>query len=278
MMPEDTAEKPAIDWTDEATVDATPSTGLLGKPVGAVTSAIRVLRYLSAANSSVRASRVARDLQLNTSTCFNILRTLTHENLLDFDTNSKTYRIGYGIMDIARKATFVGGGIGIVRPFMERIAREHGVTVTLWRRISDTRMMLILAALSPNSTRIQMSIGQRLPLLVGAGGRVVAAYAGLTSAELKRHFKEVRWARPLSFDAFEKQVEETRMRGWAVDEGDYAWGTISISVPIFNDNQFPVLACTATMFANQNDPATAARLAQDLAGITRAVPSISESL
>ena len=48
------------------------------KLVGALVGGLRVLRYLSAAPSGVGVTRVARDLQLNSSTCYNFLKTLVY--------------------------------------------------------------------------------------------------------------------------------------------------------------------------------------------------------
>ncbi|MBN9562070.1 MAG: IclR family transcriptional regulator [Alphaproteobacteria bacterium] len=249
-----------------------------GKPVGAVINCILILRYLAGAGTSIRLTQVARDLGLNPSTCFNILQTLVAEKFVLFERTSKTYRIGYGVLDIARSAAITGGDVGVIRPAMQQIAQEHGVTVSLWRRVSEARMLLILLTPSPKQTRIQMSIGQRLPLLVGASGRAMAAFAGLDDSDLERHFREVRWNRPVSFDAFMQDIREARQRGWAVDNGDYASGTVSISAPIFDEGGIPVLACTATMFANQYTASAATRLAKDLCEITAAASPISGSL
>ena len=63
------------------------------KPVGALISGLAVVRYLSTAAAPVGVSRIARDLGLNSSTCFNLLKTLVHERLATFDEATKTYRV-----------------------------------------------------------------------------------------------------------------------------------------------------------------------------------------
>ena len=49
------------------------------KVVGALASGLAVVRYLSIAATPVGVSRIARDLGLNSSTCFNLLRRSPHE-------------------------------------------------------------------------------------------------------------------------------------------------------------------------------------------------------
>ena len=71
------------------------------KLVGALVGGISVLRYLSASNSPLGVTQVARDLKINPSTCFNLLRTLVHEGLVVFNPDTKTYQIGLGLVEIA---------------------------------------------------------------------------------------------------------------------------------------------------------------------------------
>lgn len=63
---------------------------------------LSVLRYLAAAQTPVGVSRIARDLELNPSTCFNLLKTLVHEGLAVFDETTKTYSVGLGLLALAK--------------------------------------------------------------------------------------------------------------------------------------------------------------------------------
>ena len=55
------------------------------KLVGALVGGLRILRHLTDQPAPLGVTRIARDLQLNASTCFNLLRTLVHEGLVNFD-------------------------------------------------------------------------------------------------------------------------------------------------------------------------------------------------
>ncbi|MGF7162844.1 DNA-binding IclR family transcriptional regulator [Rhodoligotrophos appendicifer] len=234
------------------------------KVVGAVSSAVKILRYLSRSPDPVGVTRIAKDLKLNPSTCFNILRTLAGDDFVAFDPAAKTYVISWGVMDLARGATALRGDISSVQPVMERIALDHGVTVTLWQPISQNRKVLILSAHTRNAMRIQMSVGQRLPILIGATGRVMAAFSTLSRADIRKRFDEIRWDRPISFEDFLQQVRETAEQGWSIDDGNFAAGTVSVAVPILNDAGTATMAVTATMFAGQYDKERAASVVADL--------------
>ena len=55
------------------------------KLVGALASGLAIVRYLAVAGAPVGVSRIARHLELNASTCYNLLKTLVHERLVVFD-------------------------------------------------------------------------------------------------------------------------------------------------------------------------------------------------
>jgi len=113
------------------------------KLVGALTAGLKVLRYLAQAESPAGVSQVARDLDINPSTCFNLLRTLVHENLVTFNAKKKTYSAGLGLLELTKGLTERDKLVSFIRPRLEEIAHAHRVTATLWRRISDDRVVLV---------------------------------------------------------------------------------------------------------------------------------------
>jgi len=235
-----------------------------GKAVGAVTGAIKILRYLGQAVDPGGVSKIARETKLNTSTAFNILRTLVLEDFVTFDPTNKTYTLSLGIIEIAEGATALRGDIGTVRPMMERLADLHGVTLTIWQPVAQNRKLLILSAVNRAATRIQMSVGQRLPIYIGATGRVFAAFGSGAEKDIRQRFDEIRWDQPISFDEFMWQVRLTKEKGWALDDGNYVVGTASVACPIFDRNNVATMAVTATMFTGHYTKERAAALVTDL--------------
>ena len=239
--------------------------------VNAVASAIKILFHLSAIDAPIGATPLARVLGLNTSTCFNILKTLVRDNLVEFDERTKGYSIGMGVVDLAKGLFSRDIDVSAVRPMMEQVAQKHGVTVSLLRRIKDNRSMIVQLAVSDAPVRISLSVGRILPLLLGAQGQVMAAFSDMDVQELRRQFDLLNFDRPISFDAFMANVEETRHRGWSVDEGYIVRGTVSLSVPIFDRVRLPIFACSATMFSGQYEPGNAEQIARDLRAIGDAI-------
>lgn len=251
---------------------------VVGKPVGAVVSAVRILRLLAKSQGAMRGSRIARDLGLNTSTCFNILQTLAAERLVRYDSETKRYRLGYGLLDLASSNAIMGGDMSGIRVAMQEVSDAHDVTMSLWRRVSDTRMLLIMVASSARQTRVHMTMGQRLPLLVGSTGRAMAGTLNLSRDELRRYFDDVRWIRPLTFETYYDEVLAGRKRGWTLDTGDFVAGLHSISAAITDERGMPLLVATATLFSGQYSEERGERIGRSLVKMAKAVRPLAQGL
>jgi DNA-binding IclR family transcriptional regulator len=237
------------------------STGVTVKPV---VNAIRILRFLTASGSPERASEIARELAINPSTCFNTLRTLVAEEMLDFDPLSKTYTVGLGLTKLVEHLVTQGQRLDVVRPLMQEFAAAHHVTVTLWRRMGNDRIVLVSSETSPGDLRIDMAIGQRLPVLMGASGRLFAARLGLDEDRLRAVFDKVRWARPLSFEDYQRQVTDASANGWAVDDGYFSPGILAVAAPVNDRTGAIAYAVSAVAFRGQHAGAEVEKLGKSL--------------
>lgn len=252
--------------------------GLAGKPVGAVIRAVRILQLLARTTTALRGSRIAKDLGLNTSTCYNILQTLAAENLVRYDPETKCYRLGYGLLDLASSKAIMGGDLSGIRVAMQEVSDTYEAATSLWRRVSNTRMLLIMVTSSARQTRVHMTVGQRLPLLVGSTGRAMAATLNMSRDEIRHRFDEVRWIRPLSFDTYYQEVLTGRERGWTLDTGDFVNGLHSISAAVTDERGMPLLVCTATMFSSQYDDERGERIGKALIELARRVRPLAQGL
>ncbi len=241
--------------------DSSMSSSSTGKGAGAgvivkpVVNAVRILRYLAQKGSPERASDIARHLSINPSTCFNILRTLVAEDVVDFNALSKTYSAGLGLARLVEQLVTQGQRVQMAQPLMHELAARHSVTVTLWRRMGEDRIVLVSSESSPTDLRIDMPAGQRLPILMGASGRLFASRMGLSEEALRRAFEEMRWARPLSFETYLREVNRARRRGWAIDDGYFAAGVVAIAAPVCDPSANMAYTISAVSIRGQRDEA-----------------------
>jgi DNA-binding IclR family transcriptional regulator len=235
-----------------------------GKLVGALTSGLSVTRYLCASGGRAGVSRIARDLELNPSTCFNLLKTLVHEGIVSFDPATKTYGIGLGLIELAKGAIEQATYARLVHPHLQAIATAHGVTATLWQRSSGERVVLVDRADNGAAVRVHMNIGQRLPMYIAALGRCMAAHSGLDRAQMRQRFDALRWEAGPSFDQYWKSVQDARARGYATDTGHYVKGVTTASAAVLDGSGEPVMAISAVGFAASLSRSSLKQLGEDL--------------
>lgn len=189
-----------------------------GKFVGAVENALKILRYLAHAAHPLGVAPIARETNLNVSTTFNILRTLSKEGLVSFDKATKTYRIALGVLEFS--APLLGANqADLIRPVLEELSAGHSALIGLWKITPSDRIVLVDRVVGVNVVRIDISIGSRLPVFVGAVGRSIAATRNLSRSELEAEFRSLRWENPPNFETYADDVAQAAKRGYATDFG-----------------------------------------------------------
>jgi DNA-binding IclR family transcriptional regulator len=247
------------------------------KPVGSVESAAKILLHLSASSSPQRLTQISRGLDLNTSTCLNILRTLAAFDFVDANPATKTYAIGFGLAEVASKSFARGAVLDQIKALMSQFALRHRVTVTIWERSDDSHMTLSLQAESRAAMRIFFEIGQRLPIYVGAMGRLMAAHSGLSVKALRSEFRKLRWQQPMDFDTFLADVKKAGQDGWAVDQGNFLNGTMTISTPIVDQSGHVSRVCSATSLMGVHDASQVRQIAKELSELSASIARLLSS-
>lgn len=225
----------------------------------AVSQAFRLLRHVAASDAPEGVSAIARAVGISPSSCFNLLKTLVAEGALQFDEAAKTYRMGTALQALAGRHD---PAVPLARPLLTAMAARHGAASAIWALGAD-RLTLLAVGESELATRIHMTIGQRLPMLVGAMGRCVAAYSSLDGAAVNAGYARLRWARPPGLEIYKKQVAQARRRGWSLDDGHFMHGVTTVAAPV-RDRAGGVRYCIAnTFFQGQVSPASLRRIGVD---------------
>ncbi len=220
-----------------------------------VVNAVRILRYLTQKGAPERAADIARHLEINPSTCFNILRTLVAEDVVDFNVLSKTYSAGLGLARLVEQLVTQGQRVQMALPLMRELAASLGVTVTLWRRMGSDRIVLMQSESSPTDLHIDMPTGQRLPILMGASGRLFVTRLGLTDEQMRSEFETLRFSRSLSFETYLREVNRARRRGFAIDDGYFSTGVTAVAAPVCDSTGDIAYTVSAVMIRGQRSEA-----------------------
>src|SRR5262249_23227325 len=152
-------------------------------------------------DESLGVNALARALGLVPSTCLHILRALAAEQLVAFDPATKRYRLGAGVVTIARHALARGGLADAAPPALDALARRHGVTAVGVQAIGLEHIVVTAISRSDHGLHLHVDIGSRFPALISASGRCIAAFGGHGWAAIERRFRGLRWDRPPSWSA-----------------------------------------------------------------------------
>ena len=227
--------------------------GPLGKPVGAVVAAAKVLRVLHASERPLNASEVARAAGLHRGTAYNILRTLQAESFVGYDEATRTYAVSLRILELAYGVLRRSGLMDIARPLMHAVSDAHGVSVYLSKVLGPSSLLLldwVGAAFRPD---LYVTVGRPSPVPAGASGMIMAAFGNSSEAELEALFSQVAWYQKPSFSDFLARVTEAKKAGFAVDRGAMFQGITLVSVPVLSPSWEPLLILTAAGHSHDLD-------------------------
>jgi DNA-binding IclR family transcriptional regulator len=234
------------------------------RAVPAVTRAIAILRLLSRSRTPQSLKAIAESLDLVPSTALHIARALVAEDLLRVDPVTKHYRLGVGMLPLARAVLENGDFPALVRPKLDELSNRYGVTA-IGVDVPDLDHMIVVAlARSQAPVRMHVDVGSRFPALISATGRCVAAFSGQPWKEIEKRFRLLRWHNAPSYDAWRKEVDLARRQGFSIDRGNYINGVTIAAVPVLNSRGTISHTIAAVGLGSQLDRASALALARDM--------------
>lgn len=203
------------------------------RPVPAVSRALAILRFLARQTEPATLKTISQELDMVTSTCLHILRALVEEQMVHVDAATKRYTLGVGVLSLARSVAEHNPFHTLAQPVLDRIAEDWNVT-TIGVKVAGIDDLVVLAlARSRSPFSFYVEVGSRFPALTSATGRLVAAHAALSEADLLKQFKQLRWDNPPDFAQWHKEVAAARRQGFSIDHGNYMSGITVIAVPVF---------------------------------------------
>ena len=232
-----------------------------------VRNAIDIIRMLSRNASGRKLTDISRELEINSSTCHSILKTLVSEGILHFDSGSKIYRTADGLLAMVGPVIASASIDQIFRESMSTLSNQYGITTSLWKTVNPERIELVACISSSQNMSIQMRLGQRMPRWVGAAGRVMAAFSKLSNEDLRKRFPDLKWQTSITFDQYIAQVQETRDKGFSIDRGDFASGVLTVGAPVWTPQGNLDWVLSGAFFLGQHNDATITKIAVELVNL-----------
>ncbi|WHZ00893.1 IclR family transcriptional regulator [Neobacillus sp. YX16] len=240
--------------------------------IPSLVSAGRIIRYLS----SYRHNRstlveISKKLNINKSTCYRILLTLTEINLLSYDSDTKTYSLGPYLVVLGKRVEEFIDYMPIVKEYLKQAASITKSTCALVQKFDDEWVYIEKEEpLVP--FRISISLGQRFKLTSGATGKLFIAYM-----DNEKQQEVINKTNLIAFtdktitdrSAFEEELMKIRTEGYAISFEEHVAGIDGISVPILDRSGNVQMAITSVLVHNSNSQNTNIILAEKLKELSK---------
>jgi DNA-binding IclR family transcriptional regulator len=236
------------------------------RAVPAVTRAVAILRLLSRSRAPLGLKAIAQNLGLVPSTALHILRALVAEKLLQVDSETRLYRLGAGMLPLARAVLDHGDFPSLVRPKLDDLSSRHGFTA-IGAEVLDLDHIIVVAlarAQAQAPVQLHVGVGSRFPALISATGRCVAAFSGHPWNEIEKRFRLLRWDNTPSYNTWRKEIEMVRRQGFSIDRGNHIAGVTIVAVPILNNRGTITHTIAAVGLSSQLNRASSLALAHDM--------------
>src|SRR5829696_1114385 len=142
--------------------------------VQSVDRAVSVMEFLSRRGWS-GVTEVARELDIHKSTAYRLITTLRERGLVEQDAATEKYRLGFGLVLLARAVRADLAILGCARPVCERLSERTRETVTI-AVLEDDDAVVIHQSISLASALGVDWTGRHTPLHATAAGKIFLAH------------------------------------------------------------------------------------------------------
>lgn len=200
--------------------------------VHSVDRAVSIMQVL-ASRGPTTVTEIASELRIHKSTVFRLLYTLEARGLVDQTTSRGRYQLGYGVVQLAARASRKLDLTVVSRRICETLAEEVGESVDI--AIPDDNFVLSIDQVIGSAAVTTVNwVGRRTPMHATAAGKLFLAF--MPDEQRSDYF-----AHPLqrftehtitSRRAFEQQLEAVRSQGYGSTLEEFEVGLAAVAAPI----------------------------------------------
>ena len=224
--------------------------------VQSIDRAVAILRCFDGRRPELGISEISRSTGLSTSTVHRLLAAM-QENHLVRQTGTKRYGLGPFLLQLANSGAMPRTLREAALPFMTELRDEFDETIGLHELLqSGHRIVAAQVESHQELRRTYTDIG--VPIRLAYGGPGKAILCALRDDERARHLAEPidRLTPSTVTDPadIERELAETRARGYAESNGQRTVGICAVATPVFDHTQQVVGAIGASVPAVRMSP------------------------
>jgi DNA-binding IclR family transcriptional regulator len=197
-----------------------------------------ILEYVAGCSEPPSFSQLLANLSIPRSSLFHLLTNLLSRGFLERAPGTERYRLGAGVVAIARKVHSPSLG-DRVTPFLRQLSVETGETCGFYVRIAD-QVEVVASAISTQALSYTMKVGMNAPLYAVSAGKIVLSE--LPAAELSQYLADVTLT-PVtphttrSKARLKKELQAIKATGFAYSREEFTLGITAIATAVRGESK-----------------------------------------
>ena len=183
-------------------------------------------------------SSLARQLKINRSRLFRILKTLERRGFVDYDPQTESYRLGVKMLTLSQNLRNRLNFRREAESLLRSLVAETGDSAHLVALAND-KAIVVDRYLGENTLQVAAPIGVLLPLHIGAVPKLLLAFLPTVRQERLIGEMELPEFTPYTITSKEQLcsvLAQIRRDGYAVDEQEYEIGVYAFGAPIYDNS------------------------------------------
>ncbi len=208
--------------------------------ITSIIKALKTLKQFTSEERELTLTELTIKTGYNKSNMIRILATLSSEGFIRYNEKIKKYSLGYAIHTLNNTMGFVNIK-QICRPFLENAAIESQCLIHL-SVLEDDKIVVIdrvFPELGMEALVLASSIGGTVPVHCTGAGKIIAAFTDeeekntlLNSCKFEKYSEKTITERK----DLERIISETKIKGYAINEGEHEPYLTCLTRPIFDSN------------------------------------------
>lgn len=198
-----------------------------------------ILEYVAGCSEPPSFSQLLANLGIPRSSLFHLLTNLLSRKFLERDPSTERYRLGAGVVAIARKAHRPSLG-DRVTPFLRQLSLETSETCGFYVRVAE-QVEVVASAISTQALSYTMKVGMSAPLYAVSAGKIMLAE--LPAEELSQYLGGATLA-PVtphtirSKTRLKKELQNIKAAGFAYSREEFTLGISAIATAVRTEAKF----------------------------------------
>ncbi len=204
--------------------------------IQSVDRALQILEVFDRNEKEMSLSQIARFLDLNKSTAFGLVNTLTARGYLEQNPENSRYRLGIKLFKLGSVVEVNLDIRDVAKPFLKLLSEKYKETVHLCLYVQG-EVIYIDKVDGPGSMRMYSQMGRAAPFHCTGVGKAVLAFLDDSNIDQIIEQKNLKAFTPNTIttpQALRQEIRQIRDKGFCIDDEEIEIGLRCVASPIFN--------------------------------------------